>query len=243
MMVVDATTAGDWVELFLASDVTCSGPSVIIEVTGDNAFIDISNSHFYAYLYTGEILKVVSGAPKVNYRGAHILASGPAGQQPAVCRYASDIRQGQDDGTPTVSPWTAASGNVVLTVSTGTGEGGGNAIRATWSGSASASFSHRVDIRAGQILQAEAKVNVISAPGSTTVYWRVEWYDVAGGMIRRDIINRSGGMSAWTATTGAFELISTWKRAPAGCAYAIIQFWNTTTAAVIDIDKCYAWVL
>lgn len=250
MILVDATGVGDWVEVYLASDVSWTeaspGRAALFSVTGDNAFFDISPCHFYGYNLTGELVKVVSGRPKINYKGTHLLATGAAGLQPAISYYASEVLQSQDATTPATSPWQASSGNVALSVGTGAGRSGGNAIRMTWTGSASANAFYRLPVSAGQSLHAEAWVNVTSAPGSTNVYFRVRWRDYLGNLLpdgATENINRNSGASSWSATNGGFERISARRNAPRGAAFVDIDFWNTNTAAVIDVDDVHAWIV
>jgi hypothetical protein len=247
--VVDVTqVAGNWAEVYLATDISATeanpGRSKWFQVKGDNVFFDVSGCHFPAYQMTGELVSVDAGSkPKVRTRGASILANGGVAKQPAPSYYTSQVFQGQDASTPTISPWTAGSGNVAVTVATGAGISGGNALQMAWTGSASANAYINLACQAGDVVQAEAQVKCTAAPAGTSVYFRLRFLDAKGGVITTQNCNRAGGQSAWDATTADFEKISAWGKAPQGTTQVQIDFWNGAQAATVLVDEAHAWVL
>jgi hypothetical protein len=246
---VDTTLVdGNWAEVYLATDISptedAPGRPIWFNIRGDNVFFDISNSVLGAYRLNGEIVKVESGfRPKVRTAGSSILSTGGASKQPAPSYYTSQIYQGQDIATPTTSPWTAGSGNVVVSVATGAGVGGNNALQMAWSGTASSNAYVQLECKPGEVVQAEAMVKCTAAPASTSVYFRMRFLDSRGTLIHTRNINRENSQSSWSSTTTDFEKISAWEKAPQGTKNVQIDFWNGAQAATILVDNVHAWII
>jgi hypothetical protein len=236
---LDATGAGDWIELDLACDTSMTeavpGRASYITVNGDRAFVDVSRLHMYAYQMTTEVVNVTGGKPRVNYKGIHLLATGGSAQQPNISNYCNMVYQGQDAGTPLTAPWVASSGNVAVSVGTGFGNGGGNSIRGIWTGSASADFYYELAVNPGEIALVEAQVK-ITALASGSVYLRIRFVDSLGNLIQNN------DQVSWSAT-GAFQKVSSWYRCPAGASRVRIDFWNGANTATVDVDDVKAWII
>lgn len=236
---INSTNSGQFVELHLATHFApteaAPGRTHLIETTGDRCFIDTSGLFVYGYNYRFEVIRVLSGSPQINYKGIKILGTGATPvDRPYISDYLNQALQSQDYSTPGIGAW-RIGGSVTTAVAAGAGNGGGNAIRATFTAGGDAYL--RFSVTPGQRIMWEYDLNVTALAASQSIRTRTTWQNEngSGSGLNSNIDNAT--ISAVTGYTkyGANLVV------PPGVFYVLVAVNNSGGAATVDIDNFKVW--